>query len=42
VVFLGLGFETTMPSTALTVLEADRDGIGNFRSSATTSRSCRR
>jgi hydrogenase expression/formation protein HypD len=30
VVFLGLGFETTMPSTALTVLEAERDGIGNF------------
>jgi hydrogenase expression/formation protein HypD len=30
VVFLGLGFETTMPSTALTVLEAERDGIDNF------------
>jgi len=30
VVFFGLGFETTMPSTALTVLEAERDGIGNF------------
>jgi hydrogenase expression/formation protein HypD len=30
VVFFGLGFETTMPSTALTVLEAKRDGIGNF------------
>jgi hydrogenase expression/formation protein HypD len=30
VVFLGLGFETTMPSTALTVLEAERDAISNF------------
>jgi hydrogenase expression/formation protein HypD len=30
VVFFGLGFETTMPSTALTVLEAERQGIGNF------------
>ena len=28
--FFGLGFETTMPSTALTVLEAEHDGIGNF------------
>src|SRR4051812_35197587 len=30
VVFFGLGFESTMPSTALTVLEAERDGVGNF------------
>lgn len=30
VVFFGLGFETTMPSTALTVLAAEREGIGNF------------
>ena len=30
VVFFGLGFETTMPSTALTVLQAEADGIGNF------------
>jgi hydrogenase expression/formation protein HypD len=30
VVFFGLGFETTMPSTALTVLEAERKGIKNF------------
>jgi len=30
VVFFGLGFETTMPSTALTILEAERDGIANF------------
>ncbi|HXO01022.1 MAG TPA: hydrogenase formation protein HypD [Stellaceae bacterium] len=30
VVFFGLGFETTMPSTALTVLAAKREGIGNF------------
>jgi hydrogenase expression/formation protein HypD len=30
VVFFGLGFETTMPSTAVTVLEAERDGVRNF------------
>lgn len=30
VVFFGLGFETTMPSTALTVLQAEADGIENF------------
>lgn len=30
VVFFGLGFETTMPSTALTVLQAEQDGITNF------------
>jgi hydrogenase expression/formation protein HypD len=30
VVFFGLGFETTMPSTALTVLKAEADGIRNF------------
>ncbi len=30
VVFFGLGFETTMPSTALTVIEARRQGIRNF------------
>ena len=30
VIFFGLGFETTMPSTALTVLEAERRGIANF------------
>lgn len=30
VVFFSLGFETTMPSTALTVLTARRDGITNF------------
>lgn len=30
VVFFGLGFETTVPSTALTVLEAERDGVENF------------
>lgn len=30
VVFFGLGFETTMPSTALTVQQAAREGIGNF------------
>src|SRR3984957_8920424 len=29
VVFFALGFETTMPSTALTVLQAETDGIGN-------------
>jgi hydrogenase expression/formation protein HypD len=30
VVFFGIGFETTMPSTALTVLQAEREGIENF------------
>jgi len=30
VVFLGVGFETTAPATAATVLEADRDRIENF------------
>ncbi len=30
VVFFGLGFETTMPSTALTVQQAEREGIENF------------
>jgi hydrogenase expression/formation protein HypD len=30
VVFFGLGFETTMPSTALTILQAESDSITNF------------
>jgi hydrogenase expression/formation protein HypD len=30
VVFFGLGFETTMPSTALTILQAESEGIRNF------------
>ncbi|HEX3917331.1 MAG TPA: hydrogenase formation protein HypD [Caulobacteraceae bacterium] len=30
VVFFGLGFETTMPSTALTILQAEREGVRNF------------
>jgi hydrogenase expression/formation protein HypD len=30
VIFFGLGFETTMPSTAMTVIEARRQGVGNF------------
>jgi hydrogenase expression/formation protein HypD len=30
VVFFGLGFETTMPSTAFTVLQAAAEDIGNF------------
>ncbi len=30
VIFFALGFETTMPSTALTVLQAEREDIGNF------------
>jgi hydrogenase expression/formation protein HypD len=30
VVFLALGFETTAPSTALTVLQAAKDGVKNF------------
>jgi hydrogenase expression/formation protein HypD len=30
VVFFALGFETTMPSTALTVLQAERENLENF------------
>lgn len=30
VVFFALGFETTMPSTALTVLQAEKEGLDNF------------
>jgi len=30
VVFFGLGFETTMPSTALTILQAEAERIDNF------------
>ncbi len=30
VIFFALGFETTMPSTALTVLQAEADGVRNF------------
>ncbi len=30
VVFFGLGFETTMPSTAMTILQAEAEGIKNF------------
>jgi len=30
VVFFGLGFETTMPATAMALIEARRQGIGNF------------
>jgi hydrogenase expression/formation protein HypD len=30
VVFLGLGFETTAPSTAMTVLQAAKDNVENF------------
>lgn len=30
VIFFGLGFETTMPSTALTVLKAEAEGVENF------------
>jgi hydrogenase expression/formation protein HypD len=30
VVFFGLGFETTIPATALTVLQAKQEGITNF------------
>ncbi|MEB4590259.1 hydrogenase formation protein HypD [Candidatus Thiothrix sp. Deng01] len=30
VVFFALGFETTMPSTALTLLQAQREGLKNF------------
>ena len=30
VIFFGLGFETTMPSTALTIMQAKSEGITNF------------
>ena len=30
IIFFALGFETTMPSTALTVLQAEREGLQNF------------
>jgi len=30
VVFLAIGFETTLPATALTVLAAEREGVDNF------------
>ena len=30
VVFLALGFETTAPSTAMTIMQADKDGVENF------------
>lgn len=30
VIFFALGFETTMPSTALTLLQAAREGVSNF------------
>lgn len=30
VVFLGLGFETTAPSTAMTILQADKEKLDNF------------
>ena len=30
IVFFAIGFETTMPSTALTILQAARDGVRNF------------
>ncbi len=30
VVFLAVGFETTAPAIAATLVEADRDGVGNF------------
>lgn len=30
VVFFGIGFETTMPSTALTILQAERESVTNF------------
>ena len=30
VIFFGLGFETTMPSTAMTILQAKAEGVHNF------------
>jgi hydrogenase expression/formation protein HypD len=31
VIFLALGFETTSPSTAMTILQAEKDNVENFR-----------
>ena len=43
VIFMAIGFETTAPSTAMTVLRAAAEGLTELlRSSATTSRSSRR
>ena len=42
VVFMAIGFETTTPSTAMTVLRAGPRGWRTSRCSATTSRSSRR
>ena len=36
VVFFAIGFETTAPSTALTLKRAKAEGIANFSCSATT------
>lgn len=41
VVFFGLGFETTMPATALTLRQARERGVANFYFSASTSPCCR-
>jgi hydrogenase expression/formation protein HypD len=30
IIFLALGFETTSPSTAMTILQAEKDGVENF------------
>jgi hydrogenase expression/formation protein HypD len=30
IIFLGIGFETTAPGTAVTIRQAKKDGIGNF------------
>ena len=42
VMFFAIGFETTAPSTALTLQRARSEGLPIFRCSATTSRSSRR
>ncbi len=41
VVFFGLGFETTMPATALTLRQARERNVDNFYFSASTSPCCR-
>lgn len=40
VIFFAIGFETTAPSTALTLLRARQEGVGNFFVFATMSSSC--
>ena len=42
VVFFGIGFETTAPANAMTVLQADRLGLTNFSHAGLATCWCRR